>query len=92
MDNDTDTINVVLKELEALNIIQKKNTDSVILNMDRLHEIGYTLNNVAGEIIFTKLKDLRFVHDPIFHLSSEIPKSSLKSYKFIKLYENWHSS
>lgn len=91
IDNDIEIVNEALLELTELKVIIGVKDNFYILDIDRLHCIGFILIYECNKLKFVKLKDLRFIQDPIFNITNIISKETLLDYKCMSLYETWTS-
>lgn len=87
-----DTSHDAFEELSILKAVRPLNEYYLLVDRERLADLGYVLVLWHNEPTFHKLSDVqRYTYNPVLYLDDVVPRSALKSYTTIKLKEDYSS-
>lgn len=87
-----DTTHEAFEELSILKAVRPLGEHYLLVDRDRLADLGYTLVLWLAEPTFCKISDIqRYIYNPVIYMDNVIPRSALKSYATIKLKADYSS-
>lgn len=78
-------------ELCTLGVVTSTDIESksMVVDVDRLFDLGFVLVYQHAVPIFLKIEELSFHYDVVLYTGSRIPFTSVDSYKLIKIKQNF---